>query len=462
MTMKIKTLLYSLMYVMAALTLLSSCLEKDDEVATDEYCYISSFSLGNMKRAIHTTDREGKDSVYYVVISGSKYPMSIDQRSLTIENKDSLPYGTKVDAVLATANFKGLLVYKYADDTQWSQYSNKDSIDFSRKVEFSAVSTSGNSERRYTVKVNVHQQDGSVFAWQSLGTDEALASLRERKVVVCGTQLVLLGKTAEGTVQCAQRALASEGAWTVTATSGASLAEVSTLQVWGKQLLMSTTQGALLQSHDGRTWTVLNDVQDGRRLAGVSGDCIYTVDATGMQASYDGGVTWQQEALDDKVSKLPTQQLSLLTCVADNGYTQLILMGQATDPNDGKAAVWAKSWRNEAQARSAMWMYYAPSSDNLVRCPQLTPLYVVNYDKGLMALGGPSQDGQYAALSTLLYSPDYGLTWRKTSELITPASVHGTTEPFTLTVDADQHLWMVVGTETWRGRLNRLGFVQAD
>ena len=73
--------------------LLASCF-KDDEVTLDNYCYIKNVSLGNIKRWNWTTASLGKPVRYQTTYTGSSFQMTIDQRTETIENRDSLLFAT--------------------------------------------------------------------------------------------------------------------------------------------------------------------------------------------------------------------------------------------------------------------------------------------------------------------------------------------------------------------------------
>ena len=84
----------------------------------------------------------------------------------------------------------------------------------------------------------------------------------------------------------------------------------------------------------------------------------------------------------------------------------------------------------------------------------------MSYDKQLVALGGPSVDGTYKALEELYVSPDNGITWKKDPVYTLPESIANSSAAFTASTDDDNHIWLIVGGEVWKGRLNRLGFAQ--
>ena len=457
--MKIKSILNSIVMMMVVLVAATSCFGDKDEVVVDEYCYISNVTLGMMKREVHTTTVSGADSTYYVSFSGSTFAMSIDQKSLLIQNLDSLPYGSKVDALPINLAYQGIVVYKQADDEDWHTFSEKDSINFTQPVSFRVLSSSSKSERNYTVKVNVHKVDGDDFCWNQMRSDNALADLKERRMVAAGDKLVMLARKDDGSLACAVRTVQTMDSWKVTATTGTDKADLNTLQVLtGGQMLMSTTEGAILQSLDGLEWTELAPAQEGRQLVGTSFNFIYVLNHNVLQCSGDGGLTWTDNRLDEDASLLPQTNLSLMLFQQNNGYNRLVLMGNSAAETDQKATVWSKAWRANQDEPTAQWMYYPHTDDNVVLCPQMEPLYTFPYNDGIIALGGKSLDGKYKALQTILQSPDFGLTWRPAMGIGTPDELQGTTEPFAVAIDQDSYIWIVCGKQTWRGRLNKLGF----
>ena len=457
--MKLQKYLSALALVLLSLTFLTSCMDDDDEVTLDDRCYISSFKLGNMKRIMHIKASDGSDSTYSVALDASVFPMDIDQRNLTIENNDSLPYGTKLNAVLANISYTGILGYKQAGATELTAYSSKDSIDFTSPVEFVVYAQNGNGERHYTVKLNVHKLDGTQFDWHKTNGSDALSTLTERAMVVRKKQLLIMGKTAMGAVMTASRSNDLLDEWKLKAATGADEADVRTLQVAPDGgLLMSTTRGALLHSTDGKEWTPLTEGLEKRVLAGVNGTCIYAIMPRTLQSSTDNGQTWKEEALDGNASYLPDYRPYMVFSQQENGQNRLVLMGQPATSAKTAAEVWSKVWSLNSKEQEAIWMYYPHTHDNTLLCPLFSPMFVLPYDKGLVAFGGKTLDGQKEALSTMLYSPDYGLTWQKHEEMVLPEEMKGCEGALSATVDDENFIWITAGKDTWRGRLVRLGF----
>ena len=147
--------------------LICSC-KDDDEVVLSTDCYISSFTLGNVKRQITTVNSAGRDTTYTISYSALYFPMTVNQLDGTIANKDSLPVNSDVKAVLATVESSGTVVYKKVSEGEdaWKAYSTSDSIDFTSPLTFRVYSPDYSASRDYTLQVNVHQQDGEVFSWE--------------------------------------------------------------------------------------------------------------------------------------------------------------------------------------------------------------------------------------------------------------------------------------------------------
>lgn len=180
---------------------LSSCL-KDEETETVYYddTAVTVFTLGTVKRTLHTTSSKGEDSTYTASVTGSRYAFSIDQQQGLIYNVTPLPSGCDVSRVLATITTKNagtvILNPRTADGTKDSLliYSNTDSIDFSKPLELRVYNNSRSAYRKYMVEVRVSQQETSGFAWTQMELDEAeLAQLLAKKAVVADVADVIGG-----------------------------------------------------------------------------------------------------------------------------------------------------------------------------------------------------------------------------------------------------------------------------
>lgn len=461
---------------------MSSCQSDEDEITYTDYCYMSSLQLGSMRRIMHTTTEDGADSIYTTTFSGTLFPMTIDQRNHTVkepnsplkgivadtderlysfvENKDSLPYGTNVDAVLVTVGFEGVCAWRKVDlsadaDTTWTPYDKNDSLDLTKPLEFVVVANNGNSYRRYIVKVNVHQEVGNTMRWADEGQQDILDSMETRRAFFVGGKVVVIGQTKDG-VACATR---GTDAWESTLTA-IDTADISGIQQRGDKLYMLDKNQTLLVSADGIDWTACGQATSGMRLVAASAECLYGMTTDGLWTSHDG-TTWLQDQLDDEPSRLPQSNIVSTTYTQTNGHTRILLMGL----NDKDINVWAKSWGAKSSEANAVWTYYTPNGADTWHCPVMDNLNILCYDKGLIAFGGKTTDGRFEAMDSVFYSVDNGVTWKAHDDMDVNEALRAQAKDakhITATIDDDNYLWVFVDNNVWRGRLARMGFDRQD
>ncbi len=450
---------------------LTSCLDDDDDVTYSDLCYVEAFSLGSIKQTHFTTGSDGEDSTYYTTYSASSsFPMTINQRDLTIENLDSLPVHSVLSAVLTSCTYTGVLGWRKlnlaeGEDTTWTSYSSSDSLDLTEPLDLIVVPTSGTSIRHYTLKVNMHQQNGDTTVWNSLGSVDALEGKLERKAFVWNNNVVVLALQSGGTVSCVQHPTTTSGDWVEVATTGTEGAVPSTLCERGDRLYMSTDEGQVLQSENAIDWTDAGyPVKEGLTLVAASEDYLYAL-CDGQLLSSDGG-EWESESLDDEASNLPSDEMHGLYYTLANGQHRLLLVGQTDVDGSTVTRTWAKSW-TDGEEEGEIWAYYTENGADKYRLPTIQSLNILPYDDGFIALGGASLDGAYEAMQEVLRSRDHGVAWTAyddgtmdVDEAIQEAASAATY--ITCAVDDDNFLWTVVDNQVWRGRINRLGFLRQD
>lgn len=154
--------------------MMMSCMNSSDSDSTSYTdAAISSFSIGSLKRTQHTTSSTGADSTYTTTVSGAAYDFEIDHTGCRIYNPDSLPMGTDVSRVLVSMsayNNGTILIKDVASDTL-RFYNSTDSIDFTKPRIITALSNDGQGTRKYTVNINVYQEDPYAFVWKLMSND---------------------------------------------------------------------------------------------------------------------------------------------------------------------------------------------------------------------------------------------------------------------------------------------------
>lgn len=466
-----KTYTYSLLTLLMATLLLSSCLGDDKVVEYSDNCNISAFSLGSVRMKHVVKGSKGQDSTYYTVYTASTFPMSINQRELIIENRDSLPYGSLVNRVLTNCTFESVLVHRPQDisgieptDTVWATYSNKDSIDFTKPRTFWVIAADGIAMRKYTVKVNVRQMNPNATVWDSLEV-ASLPGLTQgtvRRMAVVNDRLACLNQQEDGSLTCFHRALEKQAEWESATLSGADGLVLTTLQTAGDGMLYaSTTDGKVLYSIDGAEWRNRLNGMAGLQLAGVSKNRFYALVGGKMMSTDKSGEDWKEDALDEGPELLPTTDLALIEMTQKNGNRRLLLTGKRAD---GKTCIWSKSWLGEAEAETG-WVYYSTNEAMKSPFPSLKESNVMAYGSGVIAFGGAPlvKTGNTVdePMGCLYYSPDYGITWKKhgtmkLDERLTAGAAQA--QFITAACQDGRFIWLLVDGQLWRGRLNSVAF----
>ena len=433
--------------------LASSCSEDSNLTTTsNDYCYIKSVVLGTVKRKTNTLNTS---------FSASTFEMTINQRDNTIENRDSLPYGSLLNRVIATIAFDGSsLAYREKGTEAWTSYNSTDSLDLTKPLELYLTSNDNQSSRIYTLKVNVHQQEGDSLVWKQCDTgNEALASLNDMKVFVLNNKLTVLGKKGADIVLVERSDFETEGTWEETATTDLpATVDLQTLRMQEGILYLSTTDGQILSSTDAKAWeSVGTTYSAGLTLIEKTKDFFYVISEGKLLRSLDAA-TWEEDLLDTDAAQLPVSEIRALSVEQANGNSRIILVGQTEGSSN--AVVWNKMWNDSEKEEDAEWMFFPISPDNRIPCPRLNHFNLLPYDGNCIAFGGTSVDGEHEALDAIYISKDYGITWRPNNGLHLPKELKGTEGCITSTVDENNFIWIITNAQVWRGRLNRLGFAQ--
>jgi hypothetical protein len=465
-----KRILIPFAILFSAVMVCTSCLKSDDDdtVYYDDTA-ITTFTLGTLKRTVHTTSSKGADSTYTTTLTGSDYQFYIDQEKREIYNPDSLPYGTDVAHVICTVTAKngGVIALKSVTSDSLRYYSSTDSIDFSTPRQMVAYANSGKAYRAYTVHVNVHQEEGEVFNWSERAAQSTLAGMKELKAVACNDHLYVFGQRDGYTVGYAT--LLSDGSdFTPLAFNFKHRLEADAYQnllAQGNNLFLLDKE-KLLRSTDGQEWITVSAPHLTRLLA-VSSLKLYGMDAEGkILSSADNGTTWIEEPMGDEAIWLPQSSVSYacFTLKTNTDVERVIVTGNrdlTTWPNDGYAMVWGKleDLSNPLQANE--WTYYTPSDHSLYRLPSLANLSMFAYDDVLIAFGGSGVGAcTESPFSTTYVSKDGGITWKGSTLYPLPSTLKGSDIPHAAAVDSQWCLWIINGEngQVWRGRMNRLGW----
>ena len=168
---------------------------------------------------------------------------------------------------------------------------------------------------------------------------------------------------------------------------------------------------------------------------------------------------------------LPTENVSYgcLPVATDKNAERVVIVGNRDIDNsafaeDSVAMVWSKIEEYSDGSRTHSWVFN--SEDNGYRLPRLADLSVTVYGDALVALGGRGLGTSTAeAFSGFYVSEDSGITWHADGTLYLPEGfTNADKDVFAMVSDDDNYLWIICGGtgKVWRGRLNRLGWEDAQ
>jgi len=413
----------------------TSCLNSSSSEATlYGEAAITSFNLGNVTRYVNKTIN-GKDSLVKTTLSATTYKFTIDQIQHQIYNTDSLPIGTDVSralCVIGSRNNSTVFFVDKTDENILRPYSSLDSVDFStpRKLEVWSSDMKGHTD--YTVKVNVHGQDGSLFVWQKMPVSEVLAQLKDVEAHYWAGTMYLEGRMGDMT-------------------------QIYRVDDKGLVMMDEETTGKLLPPGM-------------KRWIGSTSQEVYGLsDDNDLMVSQDGGMTWESDILDDDRHLLPVQDIAFVSYplyyATNTEYALLVGNRSVGDfPDDKTAMVWRKIVDNDEYTPEGFWSYLEPAGD--MALPRMAHMSLVAYDDGILAIGGEDiSEGVFSAPYAQFYqSRDDGITWKYNKSYQLPDGFDENATSVGMAVDDDDYLWLFCGGtgQVWRGRLNKLGWQIKD
>lgn len=462
--MKSKTI--NIAVLLAALFSLVSCLDTNDGdyVYTDDSA-VTAFSVTSAKKAVHVKASNGTDSVYYTTATLTAYKFVIDQQRCVIYNPDSLPYGVDPTKLLVSANSvnSGSLVLKSMTSDSLSYLSTTDSLDFSKPRELQVYSLSGAAVRKYEVRVNVHQEPADQFNWTKLPNPTAFTNANGVKSFAVttasgATRRFLLA--SDGTTTTVYRA-DGDNAWTAATPNfnHTLAAETYRSAAVKHDTLFVCDNGVVMATTDGDTWTQQATAEAGvARIIAANPIRLYAYNNEGaMVSSDDSGKTWKAAGMDESATLLPNGDIAYATLplTTNANAFRTLLIGSVPEASTTAFSIWGKIDEGDAYSENQPWMFYDHNSLNRHELSLMQNFSAFTYDGKIMMVG--NEDRVY--LPNFYGSRDGGITWEADTVITSPLGFF-VTGPYTVSVDKDNFIWFVSGKtgETWRGRINRLGW----
>ena len=390
-----------------------------EEIVLPSSAGVKSFSL-QAKAAVCAN----LDSVFF----------SIDLVTAQIFNADSLPYGTRVNAlipVITTIDDATVVELKVnranSSDTTYNYLTNSnDSIDFTNPVTLRIVSANGAVERSYTVRVNVHQIKPDSLTWSqdarrklptSLAAPTAQRTVRSNDDFYClttdGSAYCLASH--QGDLAGLNGATIDFGDWKKAAVSFPFTPRVETFSASTSALYILADDGQLWTSADGGdSWTATSEkwhniygAYDSQLIGPANDGGQWTI------RSYPDGKSW---SLPDGMPVDGTSEpVSYSFAMSSN--PQMILVGGRT----ASGALSAESWGYDGNSWAKLSRQGLPEALEGVAVARY---YTFDVSSGwdvskmptMLAFGGRNAQGEVS--KTVYTSNDYGYTWAEAGELL--------------------------------------------
>ena len=451
--------------VWSVLFTLTSCLDDDsNEIVYPSDAAISAFSLGNLNRYVTYTSSKGSDSIVKSTVTGSKYKFYIDQVNRTIYNPDSLPFGTDVKHVICTIGSKNsaqVLLKSTISDSLF-YISNSDSLDFSSPRELVVYSLNGKNVVHYTVNVNVHKEEADSFFWHNMTYNQDFAEAIGMKAIAHADHVYVFCST--GTTGNIFSTDINDGAnWEPLPWDGKVMdtpdIHENVVPMGGHLYLYS--HSTIWRTDDCITWQPTGGGEL-HRLVAASSTKLYALDeGDNLISSSDEGATWLNEQLDTSSDLFPTTDLSFCCTSSrvDEDTEIITLVGNRAEtifPADVQAHVWSKLADFSQFSTHDPWMYVNPNDVASRKLPRLASLNIVNYDNGIMAAGANGRGAcEEKGFQRFYFSNDGGIYWNSSETCVFPNGFD-CGDVFTMTVDANNFLWLFCGRsgQVWKGRMS--------
>lgn len=469
--MRINKIVYLFAILSAGLTL-TSCLGEPEEVEPTAKTLITSCSLNsnitaytsNMVKNSKGEMVEVKDTTVY---ASSDYPLTIDQISNVIYNRDSLPVGSDLRKMPITLNSAGAYATRLIKDKDGNEvdtvWSSTDSLDLTKPVKLKVYAGDLVTTRVYTIKINVHTVDPDSLVWNKFSNSFSGGAVTgSQRALIHGDKIIVYADVNSQPVAYVNTWASPSAEWTKTELVNAQNADILSAYVYGGNVLMRTNDGKMLKSADGINWEAAG--LEGN-VSAIVGEITYEghnrliaisdVDGKKVFRVSEDGQNWLDNTAPVPAGFPETNfkgfQKKLSTT---SKYYRLNVMGRESETaalNDTISYAWFTNDGLDWAEMETVSIYHMPKMIN--------PTYIY-YNDLTMAFGyGPEEK-----FNNMYVSEEYGLVWKpREKKLRLSYDFEGRME-YSAVVAPDNYIWIFwskgsnCNDEVWRGRVNKLGF----
>lgn len=445
------------------LLLSSSCLDSDndngDAIEAPKNCLISSFKLAH-------------DSIPGL----SDVKFTIDQINGLIFNIDSMPYGTVLEEkVICTVEYLNTytvesIEVQQGDDAELVTWNRADSLDFSKPVKFVITAYDGLTRKSYWAQLNIHQQVPDSMVWSLYADQITGQSMKEQKVITydySGSESYFMytkSSDANKGYQLFYSLVSDAKNWSELPLSGLPASDVYISQITEYEgvLYLSSSNGTLYQSTNGRDWSVVGNTPAVKYLLGSVREGQNQPSALTAIIENSGVLTFAAMSKDkvwstgDVVpSGFPISGFDNLHYY--NMYHEYLMVAAGRD-KDNKLL--NSTW---GTMNGKVWAQLTDAEiDNFGK---KEGVMLAAYDEKYFLIGGIDEAGKPS--KDIHISIDHGVTWSLIDTMVVLPDSYKARGFSSVQVDKDQYMLIFGGKTTrngndldeiWRGRINRLGF----
>ncbi len=405
--------------------------------------------------------------------------VAADSTTGNIQNLDSLPYGSTINALYPKVTFQSTNGNIYINDSLWE---DGDSIDFTSPVVIKNTSYDGLYTKSYTVTINVHQVDPDSMSLEP--TTSALPSTASANKVIESNGALLDYVPAIGGGLNLFRSADTCKTWAAQIVSGLTGdMNIQSLCTFGSKFYVTSKSHLSYRSDDGLTWSVLSPMTSSGAVTvltlygEISKKYINDPEPSaliGMLKTAAGdiyfgrstdGINW---TIGSKVpANFPFTEYSLIKSATVTNVQFYTIAGGMNVSGEQSASVWSTE-----DGRS--WISVNDGSLTLNTLPKRINAALFRYDGYLVSFGG--QDAAGNLYKDLYVSPDHGKTWKdaddnwaflKMDSGLAGAGIYVQHIP-DLVYDKDREIiWILGGTRSdgasstiWKGYLNKMVFAR--
>ena len=436
--------------LLTATFILSSCLNSDSDnidYTVSRDAQITSLSISS---------REDSSRVL------SKVKFSIDQVSSAplIFNKDSLPYLFDISNALLqikTNNASGIKLHLFNPDSSyiWDQ---TDSVMIKKLNQIEIFAEDGITTKRYTFKLNTHQQDPDTIFWQSVAED--YIPQPNDQVTVSNKDSFFTYYKLNNSIHLSTSPIDNGDDWTYTQINGLPQNVIlKTIQNDsfdnGENWYALDDGNNVYYSENGENWSMLTTSYPVKAIFGKLPS--FTEDEILTIIEKDGSHMFAKtkdfssiNVLNNMPEGFPIKDFTSTTISDSLNYTaKYLIVTGGQDIND--------------TSNKEVWLLQEGANNNITYAHQLLDFNVegstlFRYDDKIYLLTSEKNRNVFYT------STNYGAFWKKASNKQSLPLEYASRENQSVNIDDKNNIWIFGGQtsdktqliEVWRGRINKL------